>query len=131
VLGGGKHVRPLLVYAAGEVTAADCEALDRAALAWSTCMPIRWCTTICPAWTTTSFAEGSRPCTWHSTKRPDAGRDALQAEAFKVLADGALPASQTASLMRELAHAAGTQGMCGGQGDRPRGRWPDPGVVRA
>ena len=33
VLGGGKRVRPLLVYAAGEVTAADAEALDRAALA--------------------------------------------------------------------------------------------------
>src|SRR4029453_16094101 len=33
VLGGGKRVRPLLVYAAGEVTAADGEALDRAALA--------------------------------------------------------------------------------------------------
>ncbi len=31
--GGGKRVRPLLVYAAGEVTAADAEALDRAALA--------------------------------------------------------------------------------------------------
>ncbi|HYM48504.1 MAG TPA: polyprenyl synthetase family protein, partial [Burkholderiaceae bacterium] len=41
--------------------------------------------------------------------------DALQAEAFKVIADGALPASQTAALMRELAHASGTEGMCGGQ----------------
>ena len=33
VLDGGKRVRPLLVYAAGEVTAAECDALDRAALA--------------------------------------------------------------------------------------------------
>ena len=41
--------------------------------------------------------------------------DALQAEAFKVLAEGQLPAPQTASLMRELAHASGTAGMCGGQ----------------
>ena len=39
--------------------------------------------------------------------------DALQAEAFKVLAEGALPAAQTASLMRELAQASGTAGMCG------------------
>jgi farnesyl diphosphate synthase len=41
--------------------------------------------------------------------------DALQAEAFKMLAEGTLSAAQTASLMRELAHASGTQGMCGGQ----------------
>ena len=41
--------------------------------------------------------------------------DALQAEAFKVLAEGPLPAAQTASLMRELAQASGTAGMCGGQ----------------
>ncbi len=41
--------------------------------------------------------------------------DALQAEAFKVLADGGLPASQTAALIRELAHASSTTGMCGGQ----------------
>lgn len=41
--------------------------------------------------------------------------DALQAEAFKVIADGGLPASQTAALIRELAHASSTEGMCGGQ----------------
>ena len=33
VLDGGKRVRPLLVFAAGEVTEAEADALDRAALA--------------------------------------------------------------------------------------------------
>jgi farnesyl diphosphate synthase len=41
--------------------------------------------------------------------------DALQAEAFKVLADTDAPDHVRAALMRELAHAAGTEGMCGGQ----------------
>jgi len=41
--------------------------------------------------------------------------DALQAEAFRVLADADAPCEVRAALMRELAHAAGTEGMCGGQ----------------
>jgi farnesyl diphosphate synthase len=41
--------------------------------------------------------------------------DALQAEAFKVLADVTLPALQVVAMMRELALAASTAGMCGGQ----------------
>jgi farnesyl diphosphate synthase len=41
--------------------------------------------------------------------------DALQAEAFKVLADPALGDRARSTLMRELAFAAGTRGMCGGQ----------------
>ncbi|MCU0939554.1 MAG: polyprenyl synthetase family protein, partial [Burkholderiaceae bacterium] len=41
--------------------------------------------------------------------------DALQAEAFRVLAEAPLPAEARAALMHELALAAGTAGMCGGQ----------------
>jgi farnesyl diphosphate synthase len=41
--------------------------------------------------------------------------DALQAEAFRVLAEAPLTAPSRAALMRELAVAAGTAGMCGGQ----------------
>lgn len=116
VLDGGKRVRPLLVYAAGEVTQAEGEALDRTALAVEFVHAY-------------SLAHDDMPCMDNDVLRRGkptvhvefdeatamlAG-DALQAEAFKVIADGGLPASQTAALLRELAHASGTEGMCGGQ----------------
>jgi farnesyl diphosphate synthase len=116
VLGGGKHVRPLLVYAAGEVTAADCEALDRAALAVEYVHAYSLVHDDLPCMDNDVLRRG-QPTVHVAFDEATAmlAGDALQAEAFKVLADGALPASQTASLMRELAHAAGTEGMCGGQ----------------
>jgi len=116
VLGGGKHVRPLLVYAAGEVTAADVEALDRAALAVEYVHAYSLVHDDLPCMDDDVLRRG-RPTVHVEFDEATAmlAGDALQAEAFKVIADGALPASQTASLMRELAHAAGTRGMCGGQ----------------
>ena len=116
VLDGGKRVRPLLVFAGGEVTGAEDEALDRAALAVEYVHAY-------------SLAHDDMPCMDNDVLRRGkptvhvafdeatamlAG-DALQAEAFKVLAEGTLPAAQAASLMRELAQASGTTGMCGGQ----------------
>ncbi len=116
VLGGGKRVRPLLVYAAGEVTAADGEALDRAALAVEYVHAYSLVHDDLPCMDNDVLRRG-RPTVHVAFDEATAmlAGDALQAEAFKVVADGVLPASQTASLMRELAHAAGTQGMCGGQ----------------
>ena len=116
VLGGGKRVRPLLVYAAGEVTAADAEALDRAALAVEYVHAYSLVHDDLPCMDNDVLRRG-KPTVHVAFDEATAmlAGDALQAEAFAVIADGALPASQTASLMRELAHAAGTQGMCGGQ----------------
>ena len=116
VLGGGKHVRPLLVYAAGEVTSADGDALDRAALAVEYVHAYSLVHDDLPCMDNDVLRRG-KPTVHVAFDEATAmlAGDALQAEAFKVLADGSLPASQTASLMRELAHAAGTQGMCGGQ----------------
>ena len=116
VLGGGKRVRPLLVYAAGEVTAADGEALDRAALAVEYVHAYSLVHDDLPCMDNDVLRRG-KPTVHVAYDEATAmlAGDALQAEAFKVVADGSLPASQTASLMRELAHAAGTQGMCGGQ----------------
>lgn len=116
VLGGGKRVRPLLVYAAGEVTAADGEALDRAALAVEYVHAYSLVHDDLPCMDNDVLRRG-RPTVHIAYDEATAmlAGDALQAEAYKVVADGSLPASQTASLMRELAHAAGTQGMCGGQ----------------
>jgi farnesyl diphosphate synthase len=116
VLGGGKRVRPLLVYAAGEVTAADGEALDRAALAVEYVHAYSLVHDDLPCMDNDVLRRG-KPTVHVAFDEATAmlAGDALQAEAFKVVADGVLPASQTASLMRELAHAVGTQGMCGGQ----------------
>lgn len=116
VLGGGKRVRPLLVYAAGEVTAADPEALDRAALAVEYVHAYSLVHDDLPCMDNDVLRRG-RPTVHVAFDEATAmlAGDALQAEAFQVIADGTLPATQTASLMRELAHAIGTQGMCGGQ----------------
>jgi farnesyl diphosphate synthase len=116
VLGGGKHVRPLLVYAAGEVTGAETEALDRAALAVEYVHAYSLVHDDLPCMDNDVLRRG-KPTVHVAFDEATAmlAGDALQAEAFKVLADGALPAAQTAALMRELAHAAGTEGMCGGQ----------------
>ena len=116
VLDGGKRVRPLLVFAAGDVTGAEVDALDRVALAVEFVHAY-------------SLVHDDMPCMDNDVLRRGKATvhvefdeatamlagDALQAEAFKVLADGALPATQTAALIRELAHASSTSGMCGGQ----------------
>ncbi|MGB2818734.1 MAG: polyprenyl synthetase family protein [Burkholderiaceae bacterium] len=116
VLDGGKRVRPLLVYAGGEVTGAEDEALDRAALAVEYVHAYSLVHDDMPCMDNDVLRRG-KPTVHVAFDEATAmlAGDALQAEAFKVLAEGQLPAPQTASLMRELAHASGTQGMCGGQ----------------
>lgn len=116
VLDGGKRVRPLLVYAAGDVTQAEDEALDRAALAVEFVHAYSLVHDDMPCMDNDVLRRG-KPTVHIEFDEATAmlAGDALQAEAFKVIADGSLPACQTAALMRELAHASGTEGMCGGQ----------------
>jgi farnesyl diphosphate synthase len=116
VLDGGKRVRPLLVYAAGEVTGAEDDALDRAALAVEYVHAYSLVHDDMPCMDNDVLRRG-KPTVHVAFDEATAmlAGDALQAEAFKVLAEGNLPAPQAASLMRELAHASGTEGMCGGQ----------------
>lgn len=116
VLDGGKRVRPLLVYAAGDVTQAEDEALDRAALAVEFVHAYSLVHDDMPCMDNDVLRRG-KPTVHVEFDEATAmlAGDALQAEAFKVIADGSLPALQTAALMRELAHASGTEGMCGGQ----------------
>ncbi|MDQ3215325.1 MAG: polyprenyl synthetase family protein [Pseudomonadota bacterium] len=116
VLDGGKRVRPLLVYAAGEVTHADGDALDRAALAVEFVHAYSLVHDDMPCMDDDVLRRG-KPTVHVEYDEATAmlAGDALQAEAFKVIADGVLPAPQTAALMRELAHASSTSGMCGGQ----------------
>jgi farnesyl diphosphate synthase len=116
VLGGGKRVRPLLVYAAGEVTEAEDDSLDRAALAVEYVHAYSLVHDDMPCMDNDVLRRG-KPTVHVAFDEATAmlAGDALQAEAFKMLAEGHLPAAQMASLMRELAHASGTEGMCGGQ----------------
>ena len=116
VLDGGKRVRPLLVYAAGDVTDAESDACDRAALAVEFVHAYSLVHDDMPCMDNDVLRRG-KPTVHVEFDEATAmlAGDALQAEAFKVLADGALPASQTAALIRELAHASSTAGMCGGQ----------------
>jgi len=116
VLDGGKRARPLLVYAGGAVTGAEDEALDRAALAVEYVHAYSLVHDDMPCMDNDVLRRG-KPTVHVAFDEATAmlAGDALQAEAFKVLAEGPLPAAQTASLMRELAQASGTAGMCGGQ----------------
>jgi len=116
VLNGGKRVRPLLVYAAGEFAAASDSALD----------PIAAAVEYVHAY---SLVHDDMPCMDDDVLRRGKPTvhvafdeatamltgDALQAEAFRVLADAAFEPQVGMALIRQLAHAAGTRGMCGGQ----------------
>ncbi len=116
VLGGGKRVRPLLVYAAGEVSGAAPAALDAAALAVEYVHVYSLIHDDLPCMDDDVLRRG-RPTVHVAFDEATAmlAGDGLQAEAFKVLADADLPDRARAALMGELAHAASTAGMCGGQ----------------
>lgn len=114
---GGKRVRALLVYAAGEaVTAADAS-LDAAAAAVEMIHAYSLVHDDLPSMDDDDLRRG-RPTVhkaWDEATAVLAG-DALQALAFEVLAaaEGVDATAQLAMVAR-LACAAGSRGMCGGQ----------------
>ena len=116
VLGGGKRVRPLLVHAAGEAFGAPAAALDAAALAVEYVHVYSLIHDDLPCMDDDVLRRG-KPTVHVAYDEATAmlAGDGLQAEAFKVLADLAQPPAQVAAMIRELAHAASTAGMCGGQ----------------
>lgn len=116
VLQGGKRVRPLLVYAAGELVDAPPAGLDCAAMAVEYVHVYSLIHDDLPCMDNDVLRRG-KPTVHVAFDEATAmlAGDALQAEAFKVLSDAPLPAAAQAGLMRELAQAAGTAGMCGGQ----------------
>jgi farnesyl diphosphate synthase len=117
-LGAGKRVRPLLVYGAGECCGAGRRdaALDSAALAVEFVHVYSLIHDDLPCMDDDVLRRG-RPTVHVAYDEATAmlAGDALQAEAFRVLADAPVAAETRAALMGELAHAAGTAGMCGGQ----------------
>ncbi|MES2148215.1 MAG: farnesyl diphosphate synthase [Pseudomonadota bacterium] len=117
VLGGGKRVRPLLVFAAGALFDADTEALARSAAAVEMIHAYSLVHDDMPCMDDDALRRG-KPTVHVAYDEATAllVGDALQAQAFQVLAEMATlaPARQVA-MLRLLAHAAGSNGMCGGQ----------------
>jgi farnesyl diphosphate synthase len=115
LLGGGKRVRALLCYAAGEMTGAPADRLDRAALALEMVHAYSLVHDDMPAMDNDTLRRG-RPTAHVQYGEATAmlAGDALQAEAFSVIA-GIEDADVVARLTAALARGAGLRGMCGGQ----------------
>jgi farnesyl diphosphate synthase len=118
-LDGGKRVRPLLVFAAGELFGAHGTALARAGAAVEMIHAYSLVHDDMPCMDDDALRRG-KP-TVH-VKYDEATAllvgDALQAQAFVVLSaqDEGMPApAQQLALVRLLAEASGSLGMCGGQ----------------
>ena len=119
VLGGGKRVRPILVYATGAALAIDAEALDGPACALELIHAYSLIHDDLPAMDNDDLRRGKPTChrAFDEATAILAG-DALQALAFYILAhDPSITAGAEARLamIETLALAAGSRGMVGGQ----------------
>jgi farnesyl diphosphate synthase len=119
VLGGGKRLRPLLVYCTGEAFGAPLEALDAPAAAVEIIHAYSLVHDDLPAMDDDDLRRGRPTC--HKVYGEGTAvlvGDALQAYAFEILAEdhspGVTDAGRLASL-RVLAQGIGTLGMAGGQ----------------
>jgi farnesyl diphosphate synthase len=118
VLGGGKRVRPLLAFAAGEVTGAPAERVQHAAAAVELIHAYSLVHDDLPAMDDDALRRG-KPTVHVEFDEATAllVGDALQSLAFDILAGETLAADAATQLdmVRQLAHAAGSRGMAGGQ----------------
>jgi len=118
VLDGGKRVRPLLVFAAGELFDADPGTLSRAAAAVEMIHAYSLVHDDMPCMDDDALRRG-KPTVHVRYDEATAllVGDALQSQAFIVLAEGdaAGNAGQRLEMLRVLACASGSAGMCGGQ----------------
>lgn len=119
VLGGGKRIRPLLVYAAGHLSGAEANTLDAPAAA----VELVHCYSLVhddlPAMDDDDLRRG-QPTLHRAFDEATAilAGDALLALAFQCLADAAdnyRDATALTESIRVLAHASGGDGMVGGQ----------------
>ena len=115
-LGGGKRVRPLLVYASGLSCGASEPDLDHAAAAVEFIHAYSLVHDDLPAMDDDSLRRG-RPTVHIAFDEATAilAGDALQTLAFEVLAQAPLDAATRVELLATLARASGAAGMCGGQ----------------
>ena len=116
-LGGGKRVRPLLVFAAGALYGADTAALERAAAAVEMIHVYSLVHDDMPCMDDDALRRG-KPTVHVAYDEATAllVGDALQAQAFLVLSEGGtVPPARQVAMLRLLAQAGGSHGMCGGQ----------------
>jgi farnesyl diphosphate synthase len=115
-LDGGKRVRPLLVFAAAELFDGDAELVRRAAAAVEMIHAYSLVHDDMPCMDDDELRRG-KP-TVH-VKYDEATAllvgDALQSQAFLVLSEGDGDAVRKLDMVRLLANASGSAGMCGGQ----------------
>jgi farnesyl diphosphate synthase len=116
VLDGGKRVRPLLVFAAGEVFDADAEVSASAAAAVEMIHAYSLVHDDMPCMDDDALRRG-KPTVHVKFGEADAllAGDALQAQAFLVLAESGAAPERKVAMLKLLAHASGSAGMCGGQ----------------
>ena len=114
VLLGGKRMRPLLVYAAGTAFGANESSLDAPAAAVELVHAYSLVHDDLPAMDDDALRRG-QPTVHVAFDEATAilAGDALQSQAFAVIANAALPDAARAALCAELASAAA--GMCAGQ----------------
>ncbi|AIY39970.1 Octaprenyl diphosphate synthase [Collimonas arenae] len=116
VLDGGKRVRPLLVFAAGELFSTQIAVAQRAAAAVEMIHAYSLVHDDMPCMDDDAMRRG-KPTVHVQYDEATAllVGDALQAQAFVVLADGEMDAARQIVMLRLLAQASGSLGMCGGQ----------------
>jgi farnesyl diphosphate synthase len=115
-LDGGKRVRPLLVYAAGALFDAPASHLAAAACAVEMIHAYSLVHDDMPCMDDDALRRG-KPTVHVQFDEATAllVGDALQAQAFAILAESDAPAAIRVELLKVLAQAAGSAGMCGGQ----------------
>ena len=117
VLAGGKRIRPLLAYAAGEALGLEAALLDRPACAVEMIHAYSLIHDDLPAMDDDDLRRGRPTChrAFDEATAILAG-DALQTLAFQALAEApGLSAESRVGMVSALARAAGARGMVGGQ----------------
>jgi farnesyl diphosphate synthase len=116
VLGGGKRLRPLLVFAAGAATGADEHVLEAPAAAVELIHAFSLVHDDLPAMDDDALRRG-QPTVHIAFDEATAilAGDALQSLAFGLLAEAPADAALRVSWLASLADATGAAGMCGGQ----------------
>jgi farnesyl diphosphate synthase len=117
VLGGGKRIRPLLAYASGALFTADPQTLARAAAAVEMIHAYSLVHDDMPCMDDDALRRG-KPTVHIAYDEATAllVGDALQAQAFEVLASSpSMAPERLVPMLKLLAQAAGSAGMCGGQ----------------
>ncbi len=114
--GGGKRIRPLLVYAAGSLGDAKVEALDAAAVAIECIHAYSLVHDDLPCMDDDDLRRG-RPTVHKAFDEATAllVGDALQTRAFEILANAQCEVDVRLFMMSSLAAASGSRGMAGGQ----------------